>query len=351
MPVGTVASVKAVGQQQLQELVKAQIILANTYHLYLRPGLEVLQGAGGLHKFMHWQLPILTDSGGYQVYSLSQIRKISSEGVLFASHIDGSRHLFTPENVVDKQRIIGSDIVMVLDECTPYPCDYSYAEKSMHLTHDWAKRSRSYFLQTSPVYDFEQYQFGIVQGSTFVQLRKISAQYIASLEFDGNAIGGLAVGEPVELMYTITAEVCQELPKQKPRYLMGVGTPANILEAIACGVDMMDCVLPTRNARHGLLYTWQGILNIKNARYRYDFSPLDIDSSCEWDHYYTKAYLRHLFASGEILGLTIATIHNLNFFLELVARAREQILKGRFYSWKNEIIPIISKRWGNEETF
>lgn len=344
MPVGTVGSVKSVPQQSLLQPVKAQIILGNTYHLFLRPGLETLEKAGGLHRFINWPLPILTDSGGFQVYSLSKMRKISVEGVRFASHIDGSYHLFSPQNVAHKQRVIGSDIMMALDECTPYPCEYSYAEKSMQLTHKWAAEGRKYFEESLPLYGYLQYQFGIVQGSTYPDLRKISAEYIASLNFEGNAIGGLAVGEPAEVMYEITAAVCQMLPPYKPRYLMGVGTPANILESIACGVDMMDCVLPTRNARHGLLYTWEGIRNIKNACYKNDFSPIDPLSSCDWDHYYTKAYLRHLFISGELLGLTIASIHNLNFFMELVSEARKQILNGTFLSWKNEIIPRISQR-------
>lgn len=344
MPVGTQATVKGMLPHELAQNIHAQIILANTYHVYLRPGLEVLQAAGGIHRFMNWQLPILTDSGGYQVYSLAQNRKISQEGVMFQSHIDGSRHLFTPENVVDKQRAIGSDILMVLDECPPYPCEYGYAKKSLRLTHTWAKQARQYFLEQTPLYGYPQFQFGITQGSVFSDLRKQSADAIIELDFEGNAIGGLAVGEPKEQMYDMVAEQCSILPPHKPRYLMGVGTPANILEAIARGVDMMDCVMPTRNARHGFLFTWEGMRNIKNAKYKFDFSPIDANSDCYVDKEFSLSYLRHLFNAGEMLGLHIATLHNLHFYLEVVKVAREKILAGNFHHWKNQIVPILEKR-------
>lgn len=338
MPVGTQATVKAVTQQALKQYVNPDIILGNNYHLYLRPGSAVIQAAGGLHQFMHWDGPILTDSGGFQAYSLSHIRKITPDGVTFTSHIDGSRHLFTPENVLEMQRILGSDIRMVLDECTPYPCEYGYAARSMHLTHDWAHRAKQALAAETPLYGHRQFLFGIVQGSSYHDLRAESAQTIAGMDFDGNAIGGLAVGEPAEQMYDITEQVCGMLPAHKPRYLMGVGTPVNILESIARGIDMMDCVLPSRNARHGLLFYRDGIRNIKNAKYKEDFSPLDPDSDCPIDQYYTKAYLRHLFIAEEYLAFEIATIHNLHFFLWLVRQARQHILTGTFAAWKNQMV-------------
>lgn len=338
MPVGTRSTVKAVTQQQLLKEINADIILGNTYHLYIRPGLDVLEKAGGLHKFMNWNRPILTDSGGYQVYSLAQARKIMEDGVVFASHIDGSKHKFTPKNVVDKQRSIGSDIMMVLDECTPYPCEYKYAKKSLELTHKWAAEARKYFLESTPIYNYQQAQFGIIQGSTYNDLRKESAEYIHSLDFEGNAIGGLAVGEPTEMMYEQTEYVCQFLPENKPRYLMGVGTPVNLLEAWDLGIDMMDCVMPTRNARHGLLFTWKGKINLKNSKFKYDNSPIDSESTLEFDHYYSKSYLRHLLMSEEILGYIIASVHNLHFYLELARTARKKILEGGFSVWKKEMI-------------
>lgn len=344
MPVGTVGSVKAVSQQALYQEVKAQIILGNTYHLYLRPGTSVLKNAGGLHRFMNWEKPILTDSGGYQVYSLANSRKLTEDGVVFQSHIDGSKHLFTPEKVIDIQREIGSDIMMVLDECTPYPCEYQYAKKSMHLTHRWAERAKQYISETDPLYGYSQTLFPIVQGSTYKDLRKESAEYIAGLDLEGNAIGGLSVGEPAEDMYEMTELVCGILPQNKPRYLMGVGTPENILECIALGVDMFDCVMPTRNARHGLLFTKEGIRNIKNVKYENDFSPLDETSDYEGDKFYSKAYLRHLFKANELLAFQIASIHNLHFYLWLVGEARKQILAGTFAEWKKEMVVKVSTR-------
>lgn len=344
MPVGTVASVKAVHQRELKEEVKADIILGNTYHLYLRPGLDTLNQAGGLHKFNGWDKPILTDSGGYQVYSLSNNRKINEEGVKFKSHIDGSFHFFSPEKAMDIQRTIGADIIMAFDECTPYPCDYTYAKQSMEMTHRWLKRCVDRFDNTEPVYGYSQTLFPIVQGSTYKDLRKKSAETIASFEREGNAIGGLSVGEPHEDMYEMTELVCGILPTDKPRYLMGVGTPANILEGIALGVDMFDCVMPTRNARHGLLYTQNGIINIKNKRWENDFSPLDPDGTTFVDSQYSKAYVRHLFASKEILGGQIASIHNLGFYLWLVKEARKQILNGTFSSWKEKMVKQVSQR-------
>lgn len=344
MPVGTVGSVKAVEQNNLRDDVKAQIILGNTYHLYLRPGNQVMQAAGGLHKFMHWDGPILTDSGGYQVYSLAAQRKLTEEGATFKSHIDGSMHLFTPENVVDTQRTIGSDIMMVLDECPPHPCTHEYAMNSMHLTHRWAKRCKEHWLRTEPLYGHRQTLFPIVQGSTFTDLRKASAEYIASLEMEGNAIGGLSVGEPAEDMYAMTALCTAILPKDKPRYLMGVGTPENILECIALGIDMFDCVMPSRNARHAMLFTREGIRNMKNQKYEQDFSSLDPDSDLFADQYYTKAYVRHLFKANEYLALTIMTLHNLHFYLWLVGEARKHIIAGDFASWKNEMVPKVSRR-------
>jgi queuine tRNA-ribosyltransferase len=343
MPVGTQAAVKAVPPNALQELIGAEIILANNYHLYLRPGAEVVASAGGLHRFMNWPKPILTDSGGYQVYSLSKLRKISEEGVVFSSHIDGSKHLFTPENVVEMQRNTGPDIQMVLDECTPYPCEHSYARKSLDLTHRWAARARRAFLDSQDRHPYRQLQFGIVQGSVYDDLRKESVERIAELDFEGNAIGGLAVGEPTEELYAFTDLCCSLLTEHKPRYLMGVGTPWNLLEAIALGVDMFDCVMPTRNARHGVLYTERGILHIKNARFKQDFGPLDPDSPCTWDQQFSRAYVRHLFAAGEVLALQIASIHNLHFYLHLMRQAREHIRNGTFAAWKNELVPRLQQ--------
>ncbi len=344
MPVGTVASVKAVTQQQLKDEVKAQIILGNTYHLYLRPGCSTLQAAGGLHKFSNWDRPILTDSGGYQVFSLAANRKIKEEGVMFQSHIDGSRHLFTPENVMDTQRIIGADIIMAFDECPPYPSDYDYAQKSMELTHRWLARCVKRMDETEPIYGHNQSLFPIVQGSTYKDLRVASAQFVAGMECDGNAIGGLSVGEPEEMMYEMCGLCCEHLPASKPRYLMGVGTPWNILENIALGVDMFDCVMPTRNGRNGMLFTTQGVINIRNKKWATDFSPIDEGLDCPTSHYYSKAYLRHLFISSEILGLTIASIHNLAFYLHLVGEARKHIIAGDYNSWKNTMIPILKTR-------
>ena len=338
MPVGTAASVKAVHQRELKEDIKAQIILGNTYHLYLRPGLDVLETAGGLHKFNGWEGPILTDSGGYQVYSLSDIRKIKEEGVKFTSHIDGSKHAFTPENVMDTQRIIGADIIMAFDECTPYPCAYDYAKNSMERTHRWLKRCIEHFDQTEPKYGYQQSLFPIVQGSVYKDLRKQSAEFVAAQGREGNAIGGLSVGEPAEMMYEMTELVCDILPADKPRYLMGVGTPANILENIALGVDMFDCVMPTRNARNGMLFTTEGILNMRNQKWRNDHSPIDPQLGGYVSTFYSKAYLRHLIHTKEILGAQIASIHNLTFYLWLVKQAREQIKAGTFAVWKDKMV-------------
>ncbi len=344
MPVGTAGTVKAVHQHELVEDINAQIILGNTYHLYLRPGLDVLRQAGGLHAFNGWTKPILTDSGGYQVYSLSEVRKIKEEGVTFRSHIDGSKHLFTPENVMDTQRIIGADIIMAFDECTPYPCDYQYAKRSLDMTHRWLKRCCDRFDTTEPLYGFDQTLFPIVQGSVYKDLRKQSAEVIASFGRDGNAIGGLSVGEPAEEMYAMTEVVCDILPKDKPRYLMGVGTPVNILENIALGIDMFDCVMPTRNARNGMLFTRQGIINIRNKKWEADFSPIDAESDLLADRMYSKAYLRHLIHSKEMLGAQIASLHNLHFYLWLVGEARKQILAGTFYDWKNKMVKQLDQR-------
>ena len=344
MPVGTVGTVKAVHQYELASEVKAKIILGNTYHLYLRPGTKVLEKAGGLHKFMNWKGPILTDSGGYQVYSLSQSRKINEEGVKFTSHIDGSKHFFSPEVSMDIQRSIGADIIMAFDECTPYPCDYNYARRSMEMTHRWLERCKNHLSKTPSMYGYEQTLFPIVQGSTYKDLRMISSETIASHNADGNAIGGLSVGEPAEEMYKHTQIVCDILPKDKPRYLMGVGTPVNILEGIALGVDMFDCVMPTRNARNGMLFTSQGIINIKNEKWKDDFSPIDADGNCQADVYYTKAYLRHLFVAGERLAAQIASLHNLSFYLNLVEQAREKINDGTFYDWKNKMVKQLEQR-------
>jgi queuine tRNA-ribosyltransferase len=344
MPVGTIGSVKAVTQQDLKTDVRAQIILGNTYHLYLRPGTQILEQAGGLHQFMNWDRPILTDSGGYQVYSLSKNRKINPEGVVFKSHIDGSKHTFTPENVMDIQRSIGADIIMAFDECPPYPCDKTYARESLHITNQWLDRCFKRLDETTPLYGHEQALFPIVQGSVFPDLRKESAEYIANKGAFGNAIGGLSVGEPHEMMYEMTDLVCSILPADKPRYLMGVGTPANILECIALGVDMFDCVMPTRNARNGMLFTWNGTINMKNKKWENDFSPLDEFGDSYVDSYYTKAYVRHLFAANEILALQIASVHNLNFYLRLVETARVKIIEGTFAAWKDETVKRLSVR-------
>ncbi|GGG95050.1 queuine tRNA-ribosyltransferase [Parapedobacter pyrenivorans] len=344
MPVGTAGTVKAVHQHELVDDVKAQIILGNTYHLYLRPGLDVLQRAGGLHRFNGWEGPILTDSGGYQVYSLTEVRKIKEEGVTFRSHIDGSKHLFTPENVMDTQRVIGADIVMAFDECTPYPCDYQYAKRSLDMTHRWLKRCCERFDGTAPLYGYEQTLFPIVQGSVYRDLREKSAEAIAAFERDGNAIGGLSVGEPAEEMYAMTEVVCNILPADKPRYLMGVGTPVNILENIALGIDMFDCVMPTRNARNGMLFTRNGIINIKNKKWEADFSAIDTESDLLADRMYSKAYLRHLIRSQEILGAQIASLHNLHFYLWLVKEARAHIMAGDFLSWKNKMVRQLGEK-------
>lgn len=344
MPVGTSGTVKGVHQLELKNDVKAQIILGNTYHLFLRPGVEILEQAGGLHKFNSWDRPILTDSGGYQVYSLANSRKITEEGVKFQSHIDGSYHFFTPERAIDIQRVIGGDIIMAFDECTPYPCEKKYAERSMHLTHRWLDRCIQQMNSTTGKYGYDQTLFPIVQGSVYPDLRKQSAEYIASVGADGNAIGGLSVGEPAEDMYKITDLVTDILPNDKPRYLMGVGTPVNLLECIALGIDMFDCVLPSRNARHGMLFTRNGIINIKNKKWANDFSPLDPDGTSYVDHFYSKAYLRHLMTAGETLAIQIATLHNLSFYLTLMAEAREHILQGDFKAWKDFMLPRLATK-------
>ena len=344
MPVGTAGSVKAVHQRELRDDIKAEIILGNTYHLYLRPGIELLEKAGGLHKFNGWDRPILTDSGGYQVYSLGANRKITEEGVIFKSHIDGSRHVFTPENVMDIQRSIGADIIMAFDECTPYPCEYNYAKDSMALTHRWLKRCVGRIANTDPKHGYEQALFPIVQGSVYSDLREQSAAFIAAQNQPGNAIGGLSVGEPHEDMYAMTSLVCSILPKDKPRYLMGVGTPENILECIALGIDMFDCVMPTRNARNGMLFTTEGIINIRNEKWKDDLSPIDAGLGGYVSTSHSKAYLRHLIISKEILGAQIASIHNLTFYLWLVREARKQILDGTFASWKEGMVKKVSQR-------
>ncbi len=344
MPVGTAGTVKAITQQDLVSDTQAQIILGNTYHLYLRPGLDVLRQAGGLHRFNGWSRPILTDSGGYQVYSLSAQRKIQEAGVTFKSHIDGSAHQFSPENVMDIQRVIGADIIMAFDECTPYPCEKKYASDSLDITHRWLDRCITKLNETEPLYGHHQSLFPIVQGSTYKDLRLKSAEYIASKGAEGNAIGGLSVGEPHEDMYEMTELVCNVLPADRPRYLMGVGTPVNILECIALGVDMFDCVMPTRNARNGQLFTWNGTMNMRNKKWEKDFTPLDPDGESYVDHFYTKAYVRHLFAAQEILALQIGTLHNLNFYLRLVRKAREKILEGTFHEWKNNVVKQLSQR-------
>lgn len=344
MPVGTVGSVKAVNQNQLKEEVNAQIILGNTYHLYLRPGTAILEAAGGLHKFNGWDRPILTDSGGYQVFSLAANRKIKEEGAIFQSHIDGSKHLFSPEYVMDIQRSIGGDIIMAFDECPPYPSEYVYAKKSMELTHRWLDRCFQQFNNTPDKYGYTQNLFPIVQGGTYEDLRKVSSEYIASKNATGNAIGGLSVGEPEQMMYDFTELCCDILPKQKPKYLMGVGTPWNILENISLGVDMFDCVMPTRNGRNGMLFTSNGIINIRNKKWATDFSCIDDGIPCDTSQFYSKAYLRHLFVANEILALQIASIHNLSFYLWLVKEARKHILNDTFASWKNEMMVRLKQR-------
>lgn len=344
MPVGTVGSVKGVGVNDLENDVKAQIILGNTYHLYLRPGLEVLEECGGLHKFNSWEHPILTDSGGFQVFSLTGIRKMKEEGVEFRSHINGSKHLFTPERVMDIERTIGADIMMAFDECTPGTADYRYAKLSMERTHRWLDRCVDRFNSTEPKYGYRQSLFPIVQGCTYADLRTRSAEYIASKGCDGNAIGGLAVGEPTETMYEMIEVVNAILPKDKPRYLMGVGTPANIIEAISRGVDMFDCVMPTRNGRNGMIFTSEGIINIKNERWKNDFSPIDANGSSFVDTHYSKAYLRHLIISKELLGAVIASVHNLAFYLQLVKTARKHIIEGDFTQWRDMILPKLTSR-------
>ena len=344
MPVGTVGAVRAIHQHELADPIQAQIVLGNTYHLYLRPGSGTVRAAGGLHRFVGWQRPMLTDSGGYQVYSLSTQRKIKEEGVTFQSHLDGSRHFFSPERAIDIQREIGADIIMAFDECTPFPCDYRYARNSMELTHRWLRRCCERFDSTETLHDYGQVLFPIVQGSTYRDLRTESAGFVASLEREGNAIGGLSVGEPEDELYEMTELVCGILPKEKPRYLMGVGTPVNILEAIALGVDMFDCVLPTRNARHGLLYTAQGMVNIKNAKWKEDFGPIDENSTSPASRAHSKAYLRHLIYAKEYLGAQIASLHNLCFFLWLVGEARNHIAAGDFTEWKNSMVPQLKQR-------
>ncbi|MCB9252602.1 MAG: tRNA guanosine(34) transglycosylase Tgt [Flavobacteriales bacterium] len=340
MPVGTQGTVKAVDQQKLKEEVKARIILGNTYHLFLRPGMQVLKEAGGLHKFMNWDRPILTDSGGYQVYSLAANRKLKEDGVEFRSHIDGRKLMFTPENVIDTQRLIGADIIMAFDECTPWPCEKKYAENSMHLTHRWLQRCVEHFKETEGLYGYDQTLFPIVQGSTYPDLRKASAEFISGVKADGNAIGGLSVGEPHDEMYAMTEMVCSILPSDKPRYLMGVGTPVNILECIALGVDMFDCVMPTRNARNGMLFTANGTINIRNKKWENDFNPIDD----ELTPHYSKAYLRHLFIAKEYLAAQIASVHNLKFYLWLVDTARTKITEGTFAEWKNRMVKVLDQR-------
>jgi queuine tRNA-ribosyltransferase len=344
MPVGTAGTVKAVHQHELESEIGAQIILGNTYHLFLRPGLEIIEKAGGLHKFINWKKPILTDSGGYQVYSLSGNRKIKEEGVKFASHIDGSKLFFSPENVMDTQRTIGADIIMAFDECTPYPCEYKYAQKSMDMTHRWLTRCITRFNETEGKYGYEQTLFPIVQGSVYKDLRKKSATFIAEQNLEGNAIGGLSVGEPAEEMYAMTEVVCSILPPEKPRYLMGVGTPGNILESIALGIDMFDCVMPTRNARNGMLFTSQGFINIKNKKWQNDLSAIDPEGTTFADRNFSKAYLRHLFVAKEILALQLASIHNLGFYLWLVKEARKHIIAGDFAEWKTKMVKQVETR-------
>ncbi len=342
MPVGTQGTVKAVNQNYLAEEIKAQIVLSNTYHLYLRPGTEILESAGGLHKFMNWHKPILTDSGGYQVFSLAELRKLKSDGVEFRSHLDGSKHFFTPEKVIQIQRSIGSDIMMVLDECAPYPCDYDYAKKSVELTSNWAVLNKEAFVNSKPMYGHKQYQFGIIQGSIYKDLREKSVSDLLKLDFDSYAIGGLAVGEPTEQMYEFIDFTTDFMPDERPRYLMGVGRPENILESIALGIDMFDCVMPTRNARNANVFTWSGTLSMRNAKYKDDFNPLDNKCNCYTCRNYTRAYLRHLFIAEEILALELASIHNLYFYLQLVTDARRHIIEGDFMEWKNKTVKEIS---------
>ncbi len=344
MPVGTAGTVKGILQRDLEEDLDARIILGNTYHLYLRPGMEVLKASGGLHSFISWERPILTDSGGYQVFSLAGNRKLRDEGVIFKSHIDGSRHVFTPENVVDIQRVIGGDIFMALDECAPFPCDYSYASKSVELTHNWLDRAVDRFRNSDPVWNYRQFLFPIVQGGVFDDLRRMSAEKIAETGMAGNAIGGLSVGEPADEMYRVIEIVNEILPEDKPRYLMGVGTPANLLEAIERGTDMFDCVMPTRNGRNGMLFTSQGIINIKNKRWISDFTPIDPEGTSEVSLRYSKAYLRHLVVSGEMLGGQIASLHNLAFYLKLMSDARMKIEEGEFKKWKDKMVKKVSAR-------
>jgi queuine tRNA-ribosyltransferase len=344
MPVGTVGSVKGITQQQLKDVVDAQIILGNTYHLYLRPGMEVLKTAGGLHRFMNWERPILTDSGGYQVFSLAANRKITEEGVVFASHIDGSKHLFTPERVMEIERTIGADIVMAFDECPPADSTYKYAQDSMHRTHRWLDRCVAHFSNTPDPYSYTQNLFPIVQGAVYHDLRKASCDYIASKNAPGNAIGGLSVGEPEPVMYEICQLCCENLPQDKPRYLMGVGTPWNILEGISLGVDMFDCVMPTRNGRNAMLFTTQGVINIDNKKWEHDFSPIDAALDNGVSNYYSKAYVRHLFKSSELLGLTVASLQNLSLYLWLVREARKHIVAGDFKSWKEQLVSVLKTR-------
>jgi queuine tRNA-ribosyltransferase len=344
MPVGTAASVKGVHQRELRDEIDPDIILSNTYHLFLRPKISILEQAGGLHKFMGWDRNILTDSGGYQVYSLSANRKIKEEGVKFKSHIDGSLHMFTPENVMEIQRAIGADIIMAFDECTPWPCEYNYVRDSLNLTHSWLERGKKRFLETDPLYGYSQMWFPIVQGGTFADLRRQSAEVIANAGMEGNAIGGLSVGEPEELMYEMIEVVNEILPVEKPRYLMGVGTPVNILEAVSRGIDMFDCVMPTRNGRNGQLFTRDGIINIKNEKWKNDFSPIDPDGDSYVDQQYSRAYLRHLINSGELLGKQIASLHNLRFYLWLMEEARSKIMEGTFAEWKNKMVTKLSIR-------
>jgi queuine tRNA-ribosyltransferase len=344
MPFGTAGAVKALHMKELREDVRAQIILGNTYHLFLRPGIDVIEKAGGLHKFNGWSKPILTDSGGYQIYSLADIRKFTEDGVIFQSHIDGSRHFFTPEKAIDVQRILGADIIMAFDECTPYPCEHNYAAMSMERTHRWLNRCIEHFSNGQSLYGFDQSLFPIVQGSVYHDLRSVSAEYIAKAGADGNAIGGLSVGEPAEMMYEMTDAVCHILPGDKPRYLMGVGTPANILESIALGIDMFDCVIPTRNGRNGMLFTRNGIINIKNEKWKEDFSPVEADGDVFADIEYSKAYLRHLYVSKEILASMIATVHNLGFYMWLVKEARKKIEEGNFAGWKNVMVKRLMQR-------
>ena len=344
MPVGTVGTVKGVPQGDLRDDVRAPIILGNTYHLFLRPGANVIEGAGGLHKFINWDGAMLTDSGGYQVFSLSDQRKLTPDGAIFRSHIDGTRHTFTPENVVDIQRTIGADIIMAFDECTPWPCEYDYVRNSLELTHAWLDRGKKRFFETDPLYSYAQSWFPIVQGGTFADLRKQSAEKIAEAGMEGNAIGGLSVGEPAELMYEMVEVVNDILPEDKPRYLMGVGTPVNILECIARGIDMFDCVMPTRNGRNGHLFTREGIINIKNEKWKVDYSPIDPEGDSYVDQQYSKAYLRHLINSGELLGAQIASLHNLRFYMWLIEESRRQIEAGNFSAWKNEMVNKLSFR-------